>query len=57
MTQMKLFEKLSEVNEMGISRWVYVEEFVGDYEKLKIGNGLSWGRDSSSIAKKYNIRY
>ena len=55
MTHMQLFEKLASPDKHGFSRWVSVEEFVGEYEKLKIGNGLSWGRDSSSLAKKYKI--
>lgn len=55
MTQMQLFEKLAQPNENGVSRWVLITEFVGEYAKLKIGNGLSWGRDSSTLAKKYNI--
>ncbi len=55
MTHMQLFEKLASPDKHGFSRWVSVKEFVGEYEKLKIGNGLSWGRDSSSLAKKYKI--
>jgi hypothetical protein len=55
MTQMQLFEKLAQPDKNGVSRWVLVTEFVGEYAKLKIGNGLSWGRDSSTLARKYLI--
>lgn len=55
MTHTQLFIKLANPDENGVSRWVSVDEFVGEYEKLKIGNGLSWGRDSSTLARKYNI--
>ncbi|MDR3108156.1 MAG: hypothetical protein LBU65_00510 [Planctomycetaceae bacterium] len=32
-----------------------MDEFVGEYASLQIGNGLSWGRGSSPLAKKYII--
>ena len=50
-----LFVKLAQPDENGISRWVNVSEFSGEYEALKLGNGLSWGRSSSFLAKKYII--
>lgn len=31
------------------SRWVSVEEFVGEYEILKFGNGGSWCRANSTL--------
>ena len=39
----------------GISRWVSIKEFTGEYERLRLGNGFKWGRRSSSLARKYNI--
>lgn len=39
----------------GVSRWVSTKEFIGNYAKLQIGNGLSWGRKNSSLNKKYII--
>jgi len=54
-TKNKLFLELAQPDENGISRWVDVSEFVGKYKGLQLGNGLSWGRGSSPIAKKYMI--
>ena len=55
MTKKDLFIKLANPDKDGFSRWVYTSEFVGEYEKLKFGNGGSWNRDNSSIAKKYKV--
>lgn len=55
MTKAELFIKLANPNEKGISRWVSTIEFIGEYSELELLNGLSWGRKSSSLAKKYNI--
>ncbi len=55
MTKTELFLELAQPDEFGVSRWVYVTEFVGKYAELKIGNGLSWGRKESALAKKYNV--
>lgn len=55
MTKAKLFLELAKPDKDGISRWVDVEEFVDDYTDLKLGNGFSWGRASSPLAKKYII--
>jgi DNA-binding protein YbaB len=57
MTKTELFLELAKPNEKGISRWVYVTEFVGKYKALQLGNGGSWCRASSSLAKKYNIEF
>lgn len=51
----QLFIELAAPNEQGVSRWVSTSEFEGKYKVLKLGNGLSWGRGSSSLAKKYII--
>lgn len=55
MTKTDLFLKLAQPNSQGISRWVRVTEFVGEYESLKLGNGRSWCRDDSSFAKKFIV--
>jgi hypothetical protein len=52
-TQQELFLELAQPDENGISRWVSTSEFVGKYSTLELLNGLSWGRKSSTIAKKY----
>ncbi|KAA6209503.1 restriction endonuclease [Avibacterium paragallinarum] len=51
----ELFLELAKPNEQGISRWVLVSEFIGDYLELQLGNGFSWGRGSSSLAKEYIV--
>ena len=50
-----LFLELASPNEKGVSRWVEAREFTGKYKDLKLGNGGSWCRKSSSLAKKYII--
>lgn len=55
MTKTDLFLKLAQPNSQGISRWVRVTEFVGEYKDLQLGNGGSWCRDSSSLAKRFNV--
>lgn len=55
MTKAELFLQLAKPDESGVSRWVKVSEFAGDYEVLKFGNGGSWCRASSTLAKKYKI--
>jgi hypothetical protein len=51
----ELFITLAQPDQFWISRWVDVYEFVDDYSRLKIWNGLSWWRKESQLAKKYNI--
>lgn len=55
MTKVDLFLKLAQPDEKGYSRWVNVNEFVGEYSLLRFGNGGSWCRKSSTLAKKYKI--
>lgn len=55
MTKTELFLRLAQPDENGRSRWVSVEEFTGRYSALRLGNGGSWCRGSSSLAKKYLI--
>lgn len=57
MTKTELFIKLAKPNENGESRWVYSTEFVGEYADLQLGNGGSWCRASSSLAKKYIVEF
>lgn len=57
MTKTELFIKLAEPNENGISRWVMTSEFIGDYKELQLGNGGSWCRANSSLAKKYKVEF
>lgn len=55
MTKTKLFEELAKPDENGVSRWVNKSEFVGKYKSLQLGNGGSWCRASSALAKKYIV--
>lgn len=57
MTKPELFIKLAKPNEKGVSRWVYISEFIGEYASLKMGNGGDWCRASSSIAKRYIVEF
>jgi len=57
MTKTELFIKLANPNKNGESRWVSATEFVGEYADLQLGNGGSWCRASSSLAKKYIIEF
>jgi len=57
MTNSELFLELAKPNKYGVSRWVSVSEFIGKYKKLQLGNGGSWCRASSSLAKKYIVEF
>ena len=57
MTKTELFLELAQPNENGVSRWVSVTEFIGKYKDLQLGNGGSWCRASSSLAKKYIVEF
>ncbi|CUU38923.1 hypothetical protein LS66_006700 [Helicobacter sp. MIT 03-1614] len=46
-TQADLFVELAKPDKNGVSRWVYVSEFVGKYEPLSSNNGYAWARDGS----------
>ena len=54
---MELFIEIAKPNKNGISRWVQINEFVGIYKELQLGNGGSWCRASSSLAKKYIVEF
>ncbi|ANH60214.1 MULTISPECIES: restriction endonuclease NlaIII [Dokdonia] len=57
MTKTELFLELAQPNEKGVSRWVYTSEFKNTYAALKLGNGGSWCRKSSKLAKNYLIEF
>lgn len=57
MSKTELFLDLACPDKNGFSRWVSVNEFVGKYKQLQLGNGGSWCRKSSSLAKKYNLEF
>lgn len=52
MTKTELFLKLAAPDKNGVSRWVYVSEFVGEYADLTFGNGASWAEKRINIGKK-----
>lgn len=56
-TKKELFLELAKPNDEGISRWVYADEFNDEYHKLKLGNGGSWCRKSSSLAKEFKLEF
>lgn len=57
MSKMDLFLQLAQPDENGVSRWVNINEFVGNYASLTFGNGASWARKESNLAKKYIIEF
>lgn len=52
-----LFLKLAQPDDNGISRWVKVTEFTNEYTPLQLGNGGSWCRRSSILARRYNVEF
>lgn len=57
MTKTELFIELAKPDKNGKSRWVTITEFTGKYADLQLGNGGSWCRASSSLAKKYILEF
>ena len=57
MTKTELFIQLAQPDENGVSRWVSVNEFVGEYASLTFGNGASWARKESILARKCVIEF
>jgi hypothetical protein len=57
MTKTELFLELAHPDEKGKSRWVLTSEFKGKYAQLKLGNGGSWCRKSSDLAKRYIVEF
>jgi len=56
-TKKELFLRLAKPDKNGFSRWVNVSEFNGEYKELQLGNGGSWCRKSSSLAREYNVEF
>ena len=56
-TKISLFLELARPNDQGISRLVNVSEFVGRYKSLELGNGGSWCRKESGLAKIYIVEF
>ncbi len=57
MTKTELFITLAKPDKKGFSRWVSVTEFTGIYKDLQLGNGGSWCRKSSMLAKTYLLKF
>lgn len=57
MTKGDLFLKLARADSNGISPWIDTALFTGEYKSLKLGNGGSWCRRSSPLAKIYNVEF
>ncbi|WP_154548157.1 HNH endonuclease [Helicobacter pylori] len=53
----ELFLELAQPDKNGMSRWVSVTEFVGKYQGLQLGNGGSWCRNNSSLAKEFELEF
>lgn len=56
-TKTMLFLELAQPDSEGVSDWVSVSKFVGKYKDLQLGNGGSWCRASSSLAKHYIVEF
>ena len=54
-TKIQLFEELAQIDENGCSRWVSVDEFVGEYQGLQLLNGAGWSRDDGPFGRKYIV--
>ena len=54
-TKIELFEELARIDENGYSRWVSVDEFVGEYQGLQLLNGAGWSRDDGPFGRKYIV--
>jgi len=51
----ELFLELARPDENGVSRWVDVSEFTGEYERLQIRNGGHCCRKGSLLARNYIV--
>lgn len=52
-----LFLELANPDKNGVSKWVGVSEFIGKYSDLALGNGGSWCRKSSNLAKEFIVEF
>ena len=43
-----LFIELAKPNAKGVSKWVNISEFIGEYSRLSHANGRDWGRNDDS---------
>jgi len=50
------FLELAQPDDDGFSRAVPIEEFVGRYQDLVMGNGGNWCRSDGSLARVFNVR-
>ena len=55
LTKIELSEKLAQPDENGVTRWVSVDEFVGEYQGLQLLNGAGWSRDDGQFGRIYII--
>ncbi|GAA8110781.1 hypothetical protein HpNP41_10210 [Helicobacter pylori] len=53
----ELFLELAQPDKNGVSRWVSVIEFIEKYQGLQLGNGGSWCRNNSSLAKEFILEF
>ncbi|WRG63792.1 HNH endonuclease [Helicobacter pylori] len=53
----ELFLELAQPDKTGVSRWVRAIEFIGKYQGLQLGNGGSWCRSNSSLAKEFILEF
>ena len=56
-TKTEKFIRLANPDSNGKSRWVDCSEFIGEFADLKFGNGASWARKESTLAKRYNVEF
>jgi ICEA Protein len=56
-TKNDLFLELAKPNKLGVSSWINVSDFVNVYKDLAFGNGASWARKESTLAKIYVIEF
>ncbi|GAA8992011.1 hypothetical protein BTM273_13110 [Helicobacter pylori] len=53
----ELFLELAQPDKNGVSRWVSAIEFIRKYQGLQLGNGGSWCRSNSSLAKEFKLEF
>ncbi len=51
----KLFIKLANPNNDGVSEWVNVKDTPLGYEELNVTNGSSWSRNKSDLSENYIV--
>ncbi|GAA7174006.1 hypothetical protein ID0408_12720 [Helicobacter pylori] len=56
-TKKELFLELAQPDKNGMSRWVSVTDFIKEYQGLQLGNGGSWCRNNSSLAKEFELEF